>query len=77
MNPKYQNYYILYRPIKNPDAPIIYKILYHFRFLKNIPKQGAMIAKIPLNSPFSKGEGFLLPLEKGGREGFKNIFSTS
>jgi hypothetical protein len=26
--------------------------------------------KIPLNPPFQKGEGLLLPFAKGGREGF-------
>jgi hypothetical protein len=42
-----------------------------------MPKQGAIKAKIPLNPLFPKGEAFLLPLKKGGWEGFKNTFSNS
>ena len=30
--------------------------------------------QIPLNPPFSKGEVFHLPLEKGGGEGFYEAF---
>jgi hypothetical protein len=40
-------------------------------------KTGFIRAKIPLNPPFPKGEVFLLPLKKGGREGFNNTFSKT
>jgi hypothetical protein len=36
--------------------------------------QDIVISQIPLNPPFSKGEVFLLPLEKGGGEGFYEVF---
>jgi len=55
----------------------ILPLLKHFRFLKIKPFQDKVRVKIPLNPPFSKGEVFLLPLKKGGREGFMNTFSNS
>src|SRR4030043_771519 len=36
--------------------------------------QDIVIPQIPLNPPFSKGEVFLLPLAKGGGEGFYESF---
>jgi hypothetical protein len=42
-----------------------------------MPGQGTIKAKIPLNPPFSKREVVsLLPLDKGGWEGFKNTLSN-
>jgi hypothetical protein len=42
--------------------------------LKKKSNQDIEISKIPLNPPFSKGEAFLLPLAKGGGEGFYEAF---
>jgi hypothetical protein len=42
--------------------------------LKKRSDQDIVISQIPLNPPFSKGEVFLLPLAKGGGEGFYEGF---
>jgi hypothetical protein len=68
--------------LKNPPKNVIMDTKYcrlHFSALKKASKIFLVHLKceIPFNPPFPKGEAILLPLEKGGREGFNKLPSNS